>query len=74
MPMNRINPKKLQHSKWTAVQPRNQEKHFLVTAVRCDAAGTPQTCILEAVHSQREIPLDWRELKDAGQWQMGWQK
>jgi len=33
--MNRINPKKLQHSKWTAVQPRNKEKHFLVTAVRC---------------------------------------
>jgi tryptophan-rich hypothetical protein len=70
--MNRISPKKLQHGKWTAVQPRNREKHFLVTEVLCDEAGTPQTCILEAVHSHREIELDWRELKDSEQWQIGW--
>ena len=70
--MNRVNPKKLQHSKWTAVQPRNKEKHFLVTDVILDAEGHPQDCILEAVLSRREIQLDWRELKDAGQWRMGW--
>ena len=71
--MNRINPKKLQHSKWTAVQPRDNEKHFLVTELRCDAAGNPQICILEAVHSHRAIPLDWHELKNSEQWQIGWQ-
>jgi tryptophan-rich hypothetical protein len=71
--MNRINPKKLHHSKWTAVQPRDKEKHFLVTDVRCDAAGHPQTCILEAVHSHREIELPWRELKDVESWRAGWQ-
>jgi tryptophan-rich hypothetical protein len=70
--MHRIHPKKLQQSKWTTVAPRNREKHFLVTKVNCDAAGNPQTCVLEAVHSGREIELGWRELKDAAQWQIGW--
>lgn len=70
--MNRINPDKLRHSKWTAAQPRNKEKHFMVTAVRCDARGFPQTCVLEAVHSGREAEIDWRELKDAARWLSGW--
>lgn len=56
--MNRVNPKKLLQSKWTASAPRNREKHWLVTEVRCDDAGVPQTCILQAVHSYREIELD----------------
>ncbi|MGI9331328.1 MAG: TIGR02450 family Trp-rich protein [Gammaproteobacteria bacterium] len=71
--MNRINPKKLLQSKWTAVTPLNKEKHFLVTGVVCDEAGVARSCILEAVHSQRETELDWRELKNAEQWLMGWQ-
>lgn len=70
--MNRINPRKLALSKWTAVKPRNKEKHFLVTAVHCDAAGVPQTCVLEAVYSRRETELDWRELRDADKWVTGW--
>jgi tryptophan-rich hypothetical protein len=70
--MNQINPRKLLQSKWTAAQPRNKEKHFLVTEVRCDPEGVPQTCVVEAVHSRREIELDWRELKDAAQWRIGW--
>jgi tryptophan-rich hypothetical protein len=70
--MNPLNPNKLLHGKWTAVRPRNKEKHFLVTAVRCDEAGIPRTCILEAVYSRRESELDWRALKDPGQWQTGW--
>jgi tryptophan-rich hypothetical protein len=44
--MNRINPNKLQHSKWTAVQPCNREKHFLVTAVNRDLDDHVQSCIL----------------------------
>lgn len=71
--MNPVNPKKLLHSKWTAALPRDREKHFLVTDVRADDRGVPQTCILEAVHSRREIEIGWRELKDAERWLMGWQ-
>ncbi len=70
--MNRINPDKLQHSKWTAVQPRNREKHFLVTAVNRDLADRVQSCIIEAVHSRRETEIDWRELKNDARWQHGW--
>jgi tryptophan-rich hypothetical protein len=57
--MNLVNPKKLLQSKWTAV--------------RYDERGDPQTCIPEAIHSQRETELSWRELKNTGQWLMGWQ-
>jgi tryptophan-rich hypothetical protein len=71
--VNKLSPKKLLHSKWTAVQPRNKEKHFLVTAVHCDEEDYPQTVTLEAVHSQRETEFDWRELKDSGGWKVGWQ-
>jgi tryptophan-rich hypothetical protein len=70
--MNTVNPKKLQHSKWTATTPRDREKHFLVTDVQCDDAGIPKTCILEAIHSRREIELSWRDLADSGRWQIGW--
>ena len=71
--MNRVNPKKLLQSKWTAAEPRHREKHWLVTKVQHDDAGVVQTCILEAVHSRREIELDWRDLKDAARWRVGWQ-
>jgi tryptophan-rich hypothetical protein len=70
--MNHINPYKLQLSKWTALQPRNREKHFLVTAVNYDFEDRPQSCILEAVYSRRETEIDWRELKKDDRWLMGW--
>lgn len=34
--MHQINPKKLLHSKWTAVKPENKEKHFMVTEMEFD--------------------------------------
>ena len=70
--MNRISPKKLLHSKWTATQPRHKEKHFLVTEVHHDAEDNPQSVTLEALHSRREQHLDWRDLKDENDWRMGW--
>lgn len=70
--MNKISPKKLLHTKWTAAQPVRKEKHFLVTAVHEDAAGQPQTVTLEAVHSKREREIDWRALKDPAHWRIGW--
>ena len=71
--MNPVNPKKLLHSKWTAANPEDREKHFLVTEVRPGPDGSPHTCVLEAVHSSREIELEWRDLKDPARWRMGWQ-
>ncbi len=34
--MNRVHPKALLNSKWTAVSPRAKEKHFIVTEVEFD--------------------------------------
>ena len=66
-----INPAKLLHSKWTAVVPRDREKHFLVTAVSRDGERVT-SCVIEAVHSRREFEIDWRELKNPERWRQGW--
>lgn len=70
--MNRFNPRKLKLSKWTACQPSRREKHFLVTELLCDELGTPLQVELLAVYSGRSTLLDWRELRDAQHWRMGW--
>ncbi|MEO2282114.1 TIGR02450 family Trp-rich protein [Pseudoalteromonas pernae] len=70
--MNKINPAKLSQSKWTAVQPRNKEKHFLVTEVEYDEDGTVLSCTLEAVLSRNEYAINWTELKDDSKWLQGW--
>jgi len=70
--MNTINPQKLLHSKWTAVKPENKEKHFLVTELERDDAGTVMTCTLEAVMSKNTRVLNWRDLKDPAVWLQGW--
>jgi tryptophan-rich hypothetical protein len=70
--VNRINHNKLLHSKWTAAQPQNREKHFIVTKVNIDSGSATGTCIIEAVRSKREIELEWRELKKSEEWKPGW--
>lgn len=70
--MNQVNSKKLLHSKWTAVVPARNEKHFIVTAVEADPDGHPVTCVVEAVHSGAERTLPWRDLKDTTVWRVGW--
>lgn len=70
--MNRINPAKLRNSKWTAATPMNREKHFLVSEVEYNEDGTVLSCILEAVLSKSEYPIDWVELKNDSQWLQGW--
>nr|WP_298374993.1 TIGR02450 family Trp-rich protein [uncultured Halomonas sp.] len=70
--MNSINPNKLHHSKWTAAQPRNKEKHFMVTKLLRDGEENVVEVILEAVISRRELTLPWRDLKDDEIWLMGW--
>jgi tryptophan-rich hypothetical protein len=70
--MNRINPRKLLLSKWTAANPCGREKHFIVSRVVDDANGNPETCELEAVYSKRVQELHWRELRDSDHWRQGW--
>ena len=73
-PKNRLSPKKLLLSKWTAVVPRLKEKHFVV--IRVIEPEPPSVRIdqieLEAVHSRRTCLLHWRELTDSSQWRQGW--
>lgn len=71
---NRVDPKKLLLSKWTAVTPQHKEKHFVV--VRLIEPEPPTIRIdqieLEAVHSRRTSLLHWRGLTDGEQWRQGW--
>ncbi len=71
---NPLSPKKLLLSKWTAVQPLNREKHFVV--VRVIEPEPPAVRIeqveLEAVHSRRVLQLHWRDLTDPQVWRQGW--
>ncbi|MEM1436207.1 MAG: TIGR02450 family Trp-rich protein [Pseudomonadota bacterium] len=71
--MNQINPRKLLHSKWTAVAPANREKHFIVNKVEFDDDGAVTACELQAVLTRRSELIDWRSLKDSARWQHGWQ-
>ena len=70
--MNKINPKKLINSKWTAVQPDKKEKHFMVTEVEFDEEEAVISCSLEAVLSRRSTLIQWQELKDVRKWVHGW--
>lgn len=70
--MNRINPKKLLNSKWTAVKPQNREKHFMITEVEFDEEGEVIHCLIEAVMTKNERAINWQDLKDNSQWLQGW--
>ena len=71
---NRLSPKKLLRSKWTAVQPVARQKHFLVThVVLPDLPGAAIEWVdLEAVHSGAVTRMAWRELQDPARWRQGW--
>jgi tryptophan-rich hypothetical protein len=70
--VNRLNPAKLLLSKWTAAQPKNREKHFLVTQLFRDEDGTVLEVELQAVLTQRSERIDWQTLKDSNTWLLGW--
>lgn len=69
-----LSPKKLLHTKWTAVAPRHRERHFLVTKlVDPEPPGAPLEFVeLEAVLTRRSRVLAWRELTDPAMWRRGW--
>ena len=70
--MNKINPKKLLNSKWTAVQPKKKEKHFLITEVEFDEEDKVIHCLIEAVMSKNAYAINWQDLKDTSLWKLGW--
>lgn len=72
--MNRLHPKKLLLSKWTAVTPIAKDKHFVVTqVVEPELPGAPVEWVeLEALFSKRVQRLAWRELRDPAVWRQGW--
>lgn len=74
MQSNLINltPKKLLNSKWTAVRPKNKEKHFLITEVEFDEEGNIIYCLIEAIFSKRSEAIDWTQLKNQDIWLQGW--
>jgi len=70
---HRLNPRKLLLSKWTAAQPRNKEKHFLVTELLLgDDEQTVIGVALQAVMTGNVQQLPWQALQDAEQWRIGW--
>ncbi len=69
---NQINPRKLLLSKWTAVEPKNRERHFMVTKLLRDELENITGCVLEAVLTQRAEEIAWQHLKDDTQWRPGW--
>ena len=70
--MNKINPKKLLNSKWTAVTPSNKEKHFVVIDIEFDEEDNVISCSIEAVMTKRSLAIDWQDLKDDTDWVHGW--
>jgi tryptophan-rich hypothetical protein len=72
--MTPIQAKKLLLSKWTAVNIVAKEKHFIVTKIV--DPETPQQVSdlieIEAVFSQRQRQISWRELQDETTWKRGW--
>ena len=71
---NKINPKKLLLSKWTAVHPIAKQKHFLVSKVILPEA--PEEKIefieIEAIYSKKTRQIPWRNLMNSEQWLQGW--
>jgi len=72
--MNRISPKKLLLSKWTAVKPVQKDKHFLVSKVRQPELPGEiiQWIEIEAVYSKEVRLIDWHDLRNQGVWRQGW--
>ena len=70
--MNPINPGKLLNSKWTAVNPQNREKHFIVTKCPIEKGGQVEHIEIEAVLTRNTYRIHWHDLRDGGRWEVGW--
>ena len=72
MQQHKLQVKKLLHSKWTALQPHNKEKHFMIVEMVYDEQQQLLHWVLEAVYSKRQQNIDWQILKDCSKWKIGW--
>jgi tryptophan-rich hypothetical protein len=70
--MNRVSPKALLHSKWTKIEVLNKEKHFVITQIEFDEDNRVIACVIQAVMTKNDYPINWRELKDNKLWRLGW--
>ena len=72
----KLDSKRLLASKWTAVEPRNREKHFVVRHLsKCSAGGRKEDYVeLEAILSGRMHRLPLHELSDPTRWTRGWRR
>jgi tryptophan-rich hypothetical protein len=72
--MNRLNPKKLLLSKWTAVHPIAKQKHFLVSKIINPEVPNEniEYIELEAVYTKKITVLAWKDLSDSNIWIQGW--
>ena len=70
--MNKVSPKTLIHSKWTKMEVTNKEKHFAIIKVTVDEDQNIIECIIQAVISNNEYEINWRDLKDSAMWKIGW--
>ena len=71
---NKINPKKLLLSKWTAVHPIAKQKHFLVSKVILPEAPDEKIEFveIEAVYSKKTRQIPWHDLLNSEEWLQGW--
>ena len=72
--MSKINHKKLLNTKWTAINPQNKEKHFIVTKVEV-SENDPQKIIsitMTACMTNKNYQKDYQELNDTNKWKQGW--
>lgn len=66
--------KKLLNSKWTAINPQNKEKHFLIVQVHLSSHDNQvvEKVTIEAVFTKRRFELCSKELQDDSKWSVGW--
>ena len=70
--MHKINPNKLLNSKWTAINPVNKAKHFIITEIDFDETGGVTHCLIESILSKHAELIDWETLKNDQKWLQGW--
>jgi len=73
MKRNTFSKAKLPGSKWTALEPVQGEKHFVVLGwVQYALEQKSETLELEAILTRKVYEIDYRQLKNAEKWKMGW--